>query len=86
MSANGRFVIAMYAIRDITFSEELTFDYNSVTESEEEHKDGVCLCGTQFCRGSFIALAAADSYNQVLNDYMIIFVFVSRLLHSVFVL
>jgi hypothetical protein len=27
----------MYAIRDIGVSEELTFDYNSVTESEEVH-------------------------------------------------
>jgi SET domain-containing protein len=28
MSAGGKYVIAMYATRDIAFSEELTFDYN----------------------------------------------------------
>lgn len=66
MSAGGRFVIGMYATRDIAFSEELTFDYNSVTESEDEHRAAVCLCGTRACRGSFVALAAADTYMQVL--------------------
>ncbi len=65
MSAGGRYVIAMFATRDIAFSEELTFDYNSVTESEEEHRESVCLCGTRFCRGSFLAMAASDSYTQV---------------------
>ena len=73
MSAGGRYVIAMFATRDIAFSEEMTFDYNSVTESEEEHQESVCLCGTRFCRGSFLAMAASDSYTQV-SEFLSLFV------------
>lgn len=30
--------------------EELTFDYCSVTESEREFREAICLCGTSNCR------------------------------------
>ena len=30
--------------------EELTFDYSSVTESEKEFKEAICLCSTRRCR------------------------------------
>lgn len=30
--------------------EELTFDYSSVTESEKEFRDAICLCSTRNCR------------------------------------
>lgn len=77
MCANKQHVIAMYAIRPIAFAEELTFDYNSVTESEEEHRSAVCLCGTSQCRGAFLALAAAtdDSHAQVLQSFTPSFLF-----------
>lgn len=30
--------------------EELTFDYSSVTESEKEFREAICLCSTRNCR------------------------------------
>jgi SET domain-containing protein len=37
MGVNGQFKISVYTIRPIAFGEELTFDYNSVTESQVLH-------------------------------------------------
>jgi hypothetical protein len=52
---------------DIEQGEELTFDYNAVTESLEEYQAAVCLCGCSKCRGSFLHFATADCYQQVPN-------------------
>lgn len=35
--ANGEYVIGMYALKDIEYGEELTFDYCSTTESKIEY-------------------------------------------------
>ena len=67
MSANGKYFIGMYALKDIGFSEELTFDYNSVTENMEEYKSSICLCATKICRGSFLSLIGTDTFEQVIN-------------------
>ena len=52
--SNGQYSIAMYAIRDIAYHEELTFDYCSITESEQEYKSSICLCGTLHCKGHYL--------------------------------
>lgn len=50
----------MFAIKDISYGEELCFNYCSVnllyiinylqlTESEKEYDAAVCLCGTEVC-------------------------------------
>lgn len=52
--SNGQYSIVMYAIRDISYQEELTFDYCSVTESEQEYKNSICLCGTLHCKGYYL--------------------------------
>lgn len=67
MIANQQYTIGMYAIKDIEFGEELTFDYNSVTESEEEWRSAVCLCGTSFCRGSFLGYSSFKNHELVLQ-------------------
>lgn len=36
--------------------EELTFDYSSVTESEKEFRDAICLCSTATCRQALWAV------------------------------
>jgi hypothetical protein len=51
----------------MTIGDELTFDYNAVTESLMEYQSAVCLCGHKRCSGSFLHFAAADCYQQVLN-------------------
>ncbi len=42
--------------------EELSFDYNSVTESLEEYEAAVCLCGAPDCRGSFLCYANSTAF------------------------
>ena len=55
MGVNGKFAISVYTIRPIAYGEELTFDYNSVTESQVCAWDdcvdvsGFCGCGGVLC-------------------------------------
>ena len=64
---NGELCLAMTTLRELEMGEELTFDYNAVTESLNEYTSAVCLCGYKKCRGSFLHFATADCYQQVLN-------------------
>lgn len=66
-AVNGELCLAMTTIRALEIGEELTFDYNAVTESLNEYRSAVCLCGHGKCRGSFLHFATADCYQQVLN-------------------
>lgn len=69
MAANGRFSIVVLALRDIAPSEELTFDYHSVTESAEEQKNAVCFCGWSSCRGRYVNYAGPDTFQQVISAH-----------------
>ena len=53
----GKLCLAMTTLRRIEMGEELTFDYNAVTESLVEYRQAVCLCGYSNCRGSFLHFA-----------------------------
>lgn len=64
---DGELCLAMTTLRELEMGEELTFDYNAVTESLNEYSSAVCLCGYGRCRGSFLHFATADCYQQVLN-------------------
>lgn len=64
---NGKLCLAMTTLRNVELGEELTFDYNAVTESLEEYRSAICLCGYNKCRGSFLHFATADCYQSVLN-------------------
>jgi hypothetical protein len=64
---NGVLTLALSTLREMSVGEELTFDYNAVTESVNEYHHAVCLCGHGRCRGSFLHFATADCYQQVLN-------------------
>ena len=64
---NGELTLAMTTLREMSIGEELTFDYNAVTESVNEYHSAICLCGYGQCRGSFLHFATADCYQQVLN-------------------
>ena len=48
--------------------EELTFDYASVTESEKEFREAICLCGTAACRGSFLTYSGSRSFQAVMSE------------------
>ena len=63
----GELTLAMTTLREMSIGEELTFDYNAVTESVNEYHSAICLCGYGQCRGSFLHFATADCYQQVLN-------------------
>jgi hypothetical protein len=67
VAVNGELRLAITTIREMTIGDELTFDYNAVTESLFEYQSAVCLCGHGRCSGSFLHFAAADCYQQVLN-------------------
>ena len=67
VAKDGELCLAMTTLRSIEMGEELTFDYNAVTESLVEYRSAVCLCGYKKCRGSFLHFATADCYQQVLN-------------------
>lgn len=66
-AVNGELTLAMTTLREMSIGDELTFDYNAVTESLNEYQSAVCLCGHGRCRGSFLHFATADCYQQVLN-------------------
>ena len=66
-AVDGKLCLAMTTLRELELGEELTFDYNAVTESLNEYQSAVCLCGHGRCRGSFLHFATADCYQQVLN-------------------
>jgi hypothetical protein len=63
----GKLTIALRALRDIKPGDELTQDYNCVTESPEEFQAAVCLCGHHNCRGSFLYCTAATEYMGVIH-------------------
>eukprot|EP01016_Furgasonia_blochmanni_P024137 TRINITY_DN2599_c0_g1_i2.p1 TRINITY_DN2599_c0_g1~~TRINITY_DN2599_c0_g1_i2.p1 ORF type:complete len:672 (+),score=154.96 TRINITY_DN2599_c0_g1_i2:1413-3428(+) len=65
----GEYVIGMFALKDIKYGDELTFDYYSVTESEFEFRSAICLCGTERCRGHFLELANSKSFNTLQDKY-----------------
>ena len=68
MACGGRLTIALYTLRHVYEGEELTFDYSSVTESEKEFREAICLCGTHMCRGSYLYFTGSRAFMQVLNE------------------
>jgi len=69
MVSESKYTIGMFATRDIKYGEELTFDYNSVTEKEQEFKDAICLCSSFSCRGNYLIFSKLLIFTEVLNKY-----------------
>ncbi|XP_015882645.3 histone-lysine N-methyltransferase ATXR3 [Ziziphus jujuba] len=68
-AVDGHYQIGIYTLRPIRNGEEITFDYNSVTESKEEYEASVCLCGSQVCRGSYLNLTGEGAFQKVLEEW-----------------
>ncbi|KAF7805830.1 putative histone-lysine N-methyltransferase ATXR3 [Senna tora] len=68
-AVDGRYLIGIYTVRKVQLGEEITFDYNSVTESKEEYEASVCLCGSQVCRGSYLNLTGEGAFQKVLEEW-----------------
>ncbi|KAL0444131.1 UNVERIFIED_CONTAM: Histone-lysine N-methyltransferase ATXR3 [Sesamum latifolium] len=68
-AVHGQYQIGIYSVRPIAYGEEITFDYNSVTESKEEYEASVCLCGNQVCRGSYLNLTGEGAFQKVLKEH-----------------
>ncbi|CAA3014364.1 histone-lysine N-methyltransferase ATXR3 [Olea europaea subsp. europaea] len=68
-AVDGQYLIGIYSVRPIAYGEEISFDYNSVTESKEEYEASVCLCGSQVCRGSYLNLTGEGAFQKVIKEY-----------------
>ena len=69
MVSDNKYTIGMFAMRDISKDEELTFDYNSVTEKEKEFYDAICLCSTFNCRGHYLILSNSIIFTEIINKF-----------------
>ena len=56
-------------MRSVAPGEELTQDYHAATESLDEFRGAVCLCGSHACRGSFLYFTGANESQQYKNRY-----------------
>jgi hypothetical protein len=66
MASGGSYTIGMFATKDIEYGEELTFDYNSVTEKEKEFQRAICLCSSYFCRGRYLLFSNSMVFTEIL--------------------
>ena len=69
MISNNKYTIGMYAMKDITYDEELTFDYNSITENQKEYQMAICLCSSYFCRGHYLILSNSMIFTEIINKF-----------------
>ena len=44
---DGRLTVALHTVRHVAFGEELCIDYNAATDSADEMRAAICLCGTR---------------------------------------
>ena len=79
---DGKYNICVFAIKPIAFGEELTFDYNSVTEDKDEFRRAVCLCSSGICRGSFLYYANSSTFQQVFEQHMTTLVRTANILRA----
>ena len=69
MVSKNKYTIGMYAMKDIVYDEELTFDYNSITENQKEYQMAICLCSSYFCRGHYLILSNSMIFTEIINKF-----------------
>uniref|UniRef100_F6GVG8 Uncharacterized protein n=1 Tax=Vitis vinifera TaxID=29760 RepID=F6GVG8_VITVI len=65
-AVEGQYQIRIYNVLQIQYGEEITFDYNSVTESKKEYEESVCLCGSQVFQMSYLNLTGRKALKRKL--------------------
>lgn len=65
MVANNNYTIGMFANKKINYGEELTFDYCSVTDSEKELRNAICLCGDSKCKGNYLGYTRKHPHSSL---------------------
>eukprot|EP01041_Mallomonas_annulata_P010270 gene10270-21427_t len=68
VARDGKLLIVLTTNRYVSFGEELCMDYCSITTSEIEWNEAICLCGMTTCRGSFLRYTTQDNLQQVFNS------------------
>lgn len=66
-------MIGMFALKDIKYGEELTFDYCSYTEDPIESKKAICLCGSRMCRGTYLEFTKSNEGRNRLDKLLPVF-------------
>lgn len=66
-AVDGIYTIHTVTTRSIARGEELTFNYNCVTDIEAEAERAVCLCGSRACQGSYVIWKGSSTFKQVLD-------------------
>jgi SET domain-containing protein len=64
---DGHLTVAVHTVRAVDHGEELTMDYNTVTDSEQEMRAAICLCGSARCRSTFLHFTGMTMLRQVLD-------------------
>ncbi|KAK3255404.1 hypothetical protein CYMTET_35411 [Cymbomonas tetramitiformis] len=67
-AVDGKYRLMMFLIRPVAHGEELTYNYNTITDSLQEFKAAVCLCGTRFCFGNYLSYAGGEAYKEVIGE------------------
>ena len=62
---DGKYRLAAYAIKDIKYGDELTFDYFSITDDLEEFENSIWLWGKMCWNGRYLAFESERSMNIV---------------------
>jgi hypothetical protein len=72
-----QFCVAMRALHKIEAGDELTIDYNCITDSMEEFKAAICLCGSHDCRGCVWPLPASRALTRAATTRRSSFLYIS---------
>jgi len=67
MAIAGRLSLGVWTTRDVEYGEELTVDYDIVSDSEKERSMSSCLCGSADCRGSLASMSYIPDANKWLK-------------------
>jgi hypothetical protein len=60
---DGKYAVEMWTVRAVAESEEICWDYQCRTDSEEEMRRALCCCGARQCRVSYLHYQNDPAYD-----------------------